>query len=228
MSSLSQQFDPATQRIMLRLLTAAVLGGLIGLEREFRHKPAGFRTNLFICFGAALFTILSDELAANWGGDHTRIASQIIPGIGFIGAGSILRERGSVTGLTSAATIFVSAAVGMTAGGGLYATAVFATLLVLVSLVLLGRVEHYFERKRLRLTYEVAGKSTEIILEELNRILAEENLALQDVHAAAADGSARVVFAVQGMRPGYNGLTVRLHQSSLLHNVQILDTSAKE
>src|SRR5579884_2291274 len=83
-----------------RLLIAAILGGIIGLERELRHKPAGLRTNMFICFGAAMFTLLSDQLAAAHTGDHTRIAAQIIPGIGFIGAGSILHERGSVTGLT--------------------------------------------------------------------------------------------------------------------------------
>ena len=92
---------------VLRLVLAAVLGGLIGLERETKRKPAGLRTNMFICFGAAMFTILSDRLAADHNGDHTRIAAQIIPGIGFIGAGSILHSRGNVTGLTTAATLFV-------------------------------------------------------------------------------------------------------------------------
>src|SRR5580765_634324 len=93
-----------------RLLFAAILGGLIGLERESKHRAAGLRTNLFICLGAAMFTLLSDELAGAHTGDHTRIAAQIIPGIGFIGAGSILRARGDiVTGITTAATIFVVA-----------------------------------------------------------------------------------------------------------------------
>ena len=87
--------------IMLRLVTAAFLGGAIGLEREMKRKPAGLRTNMFICFGSAMFTILSQELASQWAGDHTRIAAQIIPGIGFIGAGAILHERGSVVGLTT-------------------------------------------------------------------------------------------------------------------------------
>ncbi len=113
---------------ILRLVVAAMLGGIIGLERELRHKPAGLRTNIFICFGAAMFTVLSDQLAAGFGGDHTRIAAQIIPGIGFIGAGSILHARGSISGLTTAATLFVVAAVGMATGGGLYITAIFATV----------------------------------------------------------------------------------------------------
>src|SRR4029077_919930 len=112
---------------LARLSLAAVLGGVIGLERQLRHKPAGLRTNMFICFGAALFTVLSRELAGAES-DSARIAAQIIPGIGFIGAGSILHARASITGLTTAATLFVVAGVGMAAGGGLYVTAVVATI----------------------------------------------------------------------------------------------------
>jgi hypothetical protein len=100
--------------ILLRLVLAAFLGGLIGLERQLRRKPAGIRTNMLICFGAALFTIISYEMAGTVGGDHTRIAAQIIPGIGFIGAGVVIRERGAVLGITSAATIFVMASILMT------------------------------------------------------------------------------------------------------------------
>ncbi|HKD02790.1 MAG TPA: MgtC/SapB family protein, partial [Terriglobales bacterium] len=87
-----------------RLVLAAVLGGAIGLERELKHRPAGLRTNLFICFGSAMFTLLSDQLAVEHLGDHTRIAAQIVPGIGFIGAGAILHNRGDIVmGITSAA-----------------------------------------------------------------------------------------------------------------------------
>src|SRR5678815_3492562 len=82
---------------LLRLILAAILGGMIGLERELKHKPAGLRTNMFICFGAAMFTVLSFKFA-NGTSDPTRIASNIIPGIGFIGAGSILHSRGAVSG----------------------------------------------------------------------------------------------------------------------------------
>src|SRR5579862_9435622 len=92
---------------LARLILAAVLGGIIGLERELKHRPAGLRTNMFICFGAALFTVLSDALAVEHQGDHTRIAAQIIPGIGFIGAGSILHARGLTTGLTTASTLLL-------------------------------------------------------------------------------------------------------------------------
>jgi putative Mg2+ transporter-C (MgtC) family protein len=210
------------------LAAAALLGGIIGLEREFRHKPAGLRTNMLICLGSALFTMLSNELAASYGGDHTRIAAQIVVGIGFIGAGSILRERGSVTGLTTAATIFVAAAVGMAAGGGLYLTAGFATLLVLLALKVLGAIEAYFERKHLRITYEVVGSSTEAVLAEVNRIVEEENVQMADVHAARSGEVSRVVFDITGVRPGYSGLDVKLHQSSAFASVQSLGSSAGE
>src|SRR6202021_3075558 len=116
---------------LTRLVLAAVLGGIIGLERELKRRPAGLATHIFICFGAALFTLLSDVLAVEHMGDHTRISAQIIPGIGFIGAGSFLHMRGVTTGLTTAATMFVVASVGMRRGGGLYLTAVFATFVVL-------------------------------------------------------------------------------------------------
>src|SRR5689334_25030773 len=133
---------------LLRLVLAAFLGGAIGLEREIKHRPAGLRTNLFICVGAALFTLLSDALAVRYLGDHTRIAAQIIPGIGFIGAGSILHNRGGgVSGLTTAATIFVVASIGMACGGGSYYLAVFASALMFLALRLLGWMERRFSLK---------------------------------------------------------------------------------
>jgi uncharacterized membrane protein YhiD involved in acid resistance len=141
---------------IVRVLMAAILGGLIGLEREWKHRAAGLRTNMFICFGAAMFTLLSERLAGV-PSDAARIAAQIIPGIGFIGAGSIIHNRGLTTGLTSAATIFVVASIGMAAGGGLYLTAIFATGLVLLSLYLLGQIEETFNLKLLTSSYEVTG-----------------------------------------------------------------------
>jgi len=175
-----------------RLALAAALGGIIGLERELRHKAAGLRTNMLICFGSAMFTVLSAQMADRFGGDNVRIASQIIPGIGFIGAGAILRERGSVTGLTTAATIFVAASVGMAAGAGFYITASFATVVILLALAALGKLERHFERKHRMVNYEVTGPNTDAVLAELDRILSEKNLGLRDVHAASLDGRSRV------------------------------------
>ena len=211
-----------------RLALAAALGGIIGLERELRHKAAGLRTNMLICFGSAMFTVLSAQMADRFGGDNVRIASQIIPGIGFIGAGAILRERGSVTGLTTAATIFVAASVGMAAGGGFYITASFATVVILLALAALGKLERHFERKHRMVNYEVTGPNTDAVLAELDRILSEKNLGLRDVHAASLDGRSRVVFAVKGLTPGDATLDLRLHQSSVFMSVQSLGDSGRE
>src|SRR5271156_1660254 len=145
--------------ILLRLLLAAFLGGLVGLERQLRRKPAGIRTNLMICFGAALFTIISYEMAGSVGGDHTRIAAQIIPGIGFIGAGVVIRERGAVMGITSASTIFVMASIGMAVGAGMLGTAIFATLMVLVALVALGFLEDRLGLQTRMMTFQLTSPS---------------------------------------------------------------------
>jgi putative Mg2+ transporter-C (MgtC) family protein len=126
----------------LQLLEASVLGGLIGCERELAGKQAGMRTNILICFGAALVTHVSVAMAASSpGGDPSRIAAQVITGIGFLGAGTIIRSGHVIHGLTSAATIWVVAGVGMAVGAGLHHHAVLGTLLILVTLIALGRVE---------------------------------------------------------------------------------------
>lgn len=130
--------------LMLQLALAAVLGGAIGLERELGGKPAGLRTNILICMGSVLYTRLSVELSS--GVDQSRVAAQIVTGVGFIGAGTILHARGAVVGLTSAATIWVVAAIGVALGAGLHLEAVGTTLFVIVVLQGLGRVERFVER----------------------------------------------------------------------------------
>src|SRR5947209_115759 len=147
-------------KTLLRLVLAAFLGGVVGLERELKRRPAGLRTNMFICFGAAMFTILSEELAGEFAGDHTRIAAQIIPGIGFIGAGSILHSKNGVSGLTTAATLFVVASIGMACGGGLYLPAIFATLLILLALLVLGSMERWLNLKPLLINYTVVSENS--------------------------------------------------------------------
>jgi len=202
-----------------RLVVAAILGGAIGLERQLRHKPAGLRTNMFICFGAAMFTVLSDQLAGGFGGDHTRVAAQIIPGIGFIGAGSILHARGSVVGLTTAATLFVVASVGMATGGGLYVTAIFATILILIALALLGKLERKFGMRSMLATYEVTGASAETVLIEANRVLDEARITMQNVRVAGSAGHVRVLFNVIGSHDEQEQLNVLLHQSTVFATV---------
>jgi putative Mg2+ transporter-C (MgtC) family protein len=143
---------------MQRLLTACALGGVIGLEREWRHKDSGLRTNMLICMGAALFTIMSVVLAGENSPNKGQVASNIVQGVGFLGAGLILHTKNRVLGLTSAATVFVVAAIGMTCGAGLYIVAALATLLVLAALQLIGAFESRLGWKRYAMVYEVRAE----------------------------------------------------------------------
>lgn len=133
--------------LIVRLLVAAGLGAAIGLEREFRQKPAGLRTNILIAVGSALFTTASLMIAQEHGGSPDRIAAQVVTGIGFLGGGAILRSGKNVHGMTTAATIWVNAAIGMTAGAGAYTVAATATLITLIVLMVLPPIERYFEQR---------------------------------------------------------------------------------
>jgi putative Mg2+ transporter-C (MgtC) family protein len=142
--------DPYALDLIGRLLLAGLLGGLVGAEREYRQKAAGLRTNILIAVGSALFTVMSIELVQGRDGDASRIAAQIVTGIGFLGGGAILRTHGNVQGLTTAATIWMNAAIGVAAGSGRWLIAVAATLTTLVVLVVLQPVETYFETRQAR------------------------------------------------------------------------------
>jgi putative Mg2+ transporter-C (MgtC) family protein len=212
---------------VIRLLLAAILGGLIGLERELKHRAAGLRTNMFICFGAAMFTVLSQQLAGV-PSDAARIAAQIIPGIGFIGAGSILHMRGLTTGLTTAATLFVVASVGMAAGGGLYLTATFATGMVLLALFLLGHAEETFNLKLLMSSYEVTGSSVDEISEEVTRILEPHHRLMQNVSTGNTGQHIRLQFDVEGCNREQKQLFAQLKASTVLGNVTSLGRVDRE
>ncbi|HOB29318.1 MAG TPA: MgtC/SapB family protein [Bacillota bacterium] len=130
--------------VILRLGLAVVFGGAIGFERESQNLPAGFRTHILVCVGAALIMMVSaygftGPLAETV--DRSRIAASVVTGIGFLGAGTILRQRGSIRGLTTAASIWVVSAIGLAVGIGFYFPAVLTTLVVLVSLLVLGRLD---------------------------------------------------------------------------------------
>jgi putative Mg2+ transporter-C (MgtC) family protein len=134
--------------LTIRLLLAALLGGIIGAEREWRNKEAGLRTNILITIGSALFTLMSIELTDGRTGDTSRVAAQIVTGIGFLGAGAIMRTNGGIQGLTTAATIWVNAAVGVAVGGGEYHLAVIATIITLAVLLVLQPIEKYLDHRR--------------------------------------------------------------------------------
>ncbi len=138
-----------TLELAAELALAILLGGVIGLERELRDKPAGLRTHILICLGAALFANLAHRLGAQ-GGDPGRLAGHIVAGVGFIGAGTILHQGSTVTGLTTAANIWVVAAIGMTVGFGAYVDASMATAFVVLVLTGLGGLEKMVGRRYAR------------------------------------------------------------------------------
>jgi putative Mg2+ transporter-C (MgtC) family protein len=209
---------------ILRLLLACFLGGAIGLEREIRHKPAGLRTNMFICFGCAMFTILSFRFSANIT-DKTRIAAQIITGIGFIGAGSIMRSKGAVTGLTTAATMFVVASIGMAVGGGEFLTGIFATMVILVALSVLGQLEFHFRNRAVALCYEVVGKDLQKSMGEVNHILSESNLKTREVRMEPDRGVYRIQFTVGADPKVHTTLMDKLRRCSELQRVELIQDS---
>ncbi|HEX8815342.1 MAG TPA: MgtC/SapB family protein [Terriglobales bacterium] len=217
---LRSEMTPILGSSIAKLLVAALLGAAIGLERELKHRPAGLRTNLFICMGAAMYTLLSDQLAVLHIGDHTRIAAQIIPGIGFIGAGTIIHARGDlVTGITSAATLFVVASIGMAVGGGLYLTAVFATCFILLCLSLLARVEDDLGLKLAVYAYEVTGRAADEISLEVNQILEKIHSVMLNVEVAPTRQHVRVQFEVEGTYREQSAVLGYLKQSPVLESV---------
>ena len=215
--------SPIVELTITRLALAALLGGLIGLDRETKHRPAGLRTNLFICVGAAMFTLISRQLAGD-PGDYTRIAAQIIPGIGFIGAGSIIARGDLVTGITSAATLFVVASVGMAVGGGLYATAVIATILILGVLSLLGFAERFMNLKIMEQAYEVAGQDGELMTAQVNEVLEPLHFLMQNQHIAPTPHHVRLHFEVSATRKQHERVVLGLQRSGFFESVVALGT----
>jgi putative Mg2+ transporter-C (MgtC) family protein len=156
--------------IFWRLLISALLGGIVGAEREWRNQPAGLRTHLILSLGAALATVVSIELGSRAGSDPGRIAANIVTGIGFLGAGVIFRFGISVRGLTTAASIWTTAVIGMAVGAGMYWGAFVATGFLLLSLVILRRLESLFPSGRGSRNVHVSARSTPGIMKEVEAV----------------------------------------------------------
>ena len=181
--------------IAARLAWAALLGSLIGIERLVRRRPAGMRTGFCICLGAAFFTIVSIELARRTGDPSTtRIASNIVQGIGFLGAGVIMRERGSVVGLTTAATIFATAALGMAAGAGMYQASGIACAMVLFSLVVLVYVEDALKLKRRYMLFRITTEDPTVMVSDIHQVLGKMSIAVDNFQVSLSGGKNLIQF----------------------------------
>ena len=210
--------------IMLRLGFAALLGAAIGVERDFHRRPAGIRTSLFVCLGSALFTVLSNEVALRFGDTSgTRIASNLVQGIGFLGAGAILRESGTLVGMTTAATIFVEAAIGMAAGGGLYAVAGYATGIVLFGLIFLAWFSRWTSLKPQMVAVRVTASHAESVAAELQRLTTELKISVQHFRVSMSGGNTIAEFDADIKSKQQETIIERLHRPGVFVEVTPLE-----
>ena len=173
---------------LLKVGLAVLVGGVIGAEREFQDKAAGFRTIILITVGSALFTIFS--MSMDPGNSRTRIAANIVTGIGFLGAGAIVRESGKIGGLTTAATIWLSAALGMGIGGGELYFSLASTFIVLLVLLVFPYLEARIDRTREARTYKVlVGAEGHQTIEDIEKAMSECSLKVFDRHQAKSENS---------------------------------------
>jgi putative Mg2+ transporter-C (MgtC) family protein len=191
-----------------RLLLACALGGLIGLEREAKRRAAGVRTNLLICMGSAFFTLLSAVLAGDASPNKGQVASNIVQGIGFLGAGLILHNRNRISGLTSAASVWVVASIGMACGAGLFAAAVVATIIVILALELVGFLERRASIKIYPLMYEARGSDQTAMLRSILDAMDKAKERLAEYQADNIGNLQRVSFTITGTKRQHT----RLHE----------------
>ena len=211
-----------------RLLTACLLGGIIGFEREWRHKASGLRTNMLLCMGCAFFTQLSAVLAGAGNIDKSRVASNIVQGIGFLGAGLILHTRNRVLGLTSAATVFVVASIGMACGAGLYIEAALATVIVLFALLVIGILEGKSGRTRFSMWYEVRGDDEKAMYVSILSVLDREHIRLSVVEKSSVASIERVTFEVLASAATHKRLLSELRASLTTDRVAVFRDPGEE
>lgn len=172
------------------------------MERELSDKPAGLRTNMLICVGSTLITMVSLHVALSYAerqvniADPGRIAAQIVSGVGFLGAGTIIQARGSVHGLTTAATIWVMAGIGLAIGSGFYAPAVATTAILLLILWVLGRIESRISKPRRFVHFQVRARREAGVLDEINDIAEENALQLNDFRLSRDERAMEIEFAL--------------------------------
>jgi len=217
------RWDELVRQLQLDLLwslvMAVLLGGAIGLERELRGKAAGLRTNILICLGSTLFTHLSVSVAGSTG-DPGRIAAQVVTGIGFLGAGTILHTRGAIAGLTSAATIWLVAAIGVTIGTGAIFEATGATLLTLLVLRGLGALETFLQRQSVTSRLSIAAPR-DSRAEDIEQIVRSAGVSVEEVHRDARGDHLVVHLTVRGPKRLQDEARLALLRSSGAYTLSV-------
>ncbi len=204
---------------MFKILLAVVVGGLLGIEREYRDKTAGFRTIILICVGATLFTILSLELGGAV--DSARVAAAVVSGVGFLGAGAILRGPERVVGLTTASTIWVAAALGMAIGGEQYVLAVFTAVVAFVVLLLFPRIEERIDAAWHSRTYEVLCPDRPTLFQELENEIQDCNLKIRSRKRTKSSAGMVCTWTVYGAPENHDSFVDKLFSHPEVKEFQV-------
>jgi putative Mg2+ transporter-C (MgtC) family protein len=206
--------------VLLRRFFAAGMGAFIGVERDLRRRPAGIRTSMFVCLATALLTIISQELSQLWGDTSpTRSASNIVQGIGFLGVGAILKDSAGLVGLTTAATIFVEAAIGMAAGGGFYAIAGASTGTVLFALAVLGWATEKLNLKRRSMFCRFTTPLAQNVASEVHSLLANMKIPMRQFRVSGTGNNSVVEFGADVSNHQEGQIIVQLSREGVLTEI---------
>lgn len=215
--------------LVIRLILAAIIGGFIGIEREFSNRPAGLRTHILVTVGSALITLVSKDAFAGIG-DPARIAAQIVTGIGFLGAGTIIKTGNSIKGLTTAASLWISAGIGIAIGAGYYLGALVTAGIVLLTLVnVMG-----FEKKLIKRTYntiEIFTRGRTGLLGEIGTVLGEHQIYIKDIRMIPTDENDNLddlAFEITVKLPEVINLDRLFNYLYSIENVYIVNFNGKE
>ena len=197
------------EEMLIKIFLAIILGGALGMERQYHDKPAGYATNSLICVGAMLFTILSEYMGAA-GGDPGRIAAQVVTGVGFIGAGSILRDGNKISGLTTAAGVWLVAAIGMTVGYGQYVLAMLTTSAILVFQLGARRTIKLVELLKRYDTINLVCQPNWQTVEKIARSIEEQNIKILKQEVTKQENRFHVYLVATFTGPEFQNITKKL------------------
>lgn len=204
---------PSIPDLLLQLLLVVLVGGIIGAEREYRSKSAGFRTMILICLGSYLFTTFSKYMSDV---NPERIASNIVTGIGFLGAGVIFKSDNRINGITTAATIWAVAALGMGIADGTYVVVLFSTVVIMMSLLLLTRLENFIDRVNQSHVYRIVSVYKDDLLKEYEMLFEECNLKYKRIKRTKKGEHIIGTWLVHGSEKNHNHFTKQiLHHPSV-------------
>jgi len=211
---------PSTSHIILRIVLSCILAGLIGIERETVNRPAGFRTHILVCVGSAIVMLtgifLLNEYKYVTTLDPARLGAQVISGIGFLGAGTILREGLTVKGLTTAASLWATACIGLAVGSGFYIVSIFSTFLVIVILLFFSKFERYVNKRSNQMSIKVITVNRPGQIGKIGTMLGKLNVSITNISLEPAkDDYIAVILTIRIPR--------KLEHSSILENLSSLE-----